>query len=193
MNDYRVVNILDMMDAVGEEDLKGILSDFSCAKNLEIENFLHSNSIDFAKKKMSITHLVLDEDGRIAAIFTLAHKAVEIKVDTISATMKKKISRFAQFDTQTNSYTVSAFLIAQFGKNFAIENNTYSGERLMKATFKTLKNAQRDVGGGIVYLDCEDKQPLLDFYESEKIGFRKFGERYSDVDNTKYIQLLKFF
>jgi hypothetical protein len=38
-SDYITVNILDMIDAIGEDALISILSDFSYPKNLEIENF----------------------------------------------------------------------------------------------------------------------------------------------------------
>ena len=40
MNDYSTVNILDMIDAIGEDALISILSDFSCPINPEIENFV---------------------------------------------------------------------------------------------------------------------------------------------------------
>lgn len=38
MKKYTVVNILDMLEAIGEENLSAILSDFSCPINKEIEN-----------------------------------------------------------------------------------------------------------------------------------------------------------
>ena len=56
MKEYTVVNILDMLEAIGEENLSAILSDFSCPINKEIENFVWHNAIEFAKKKMSITY-----------------------------------------------------------------------------------------------------------------------------------------
>ncbi len=58
MNNHSVINILDLLDTVGEDEVKSILSDFSCPKNQEIEDFLIKNSIEFAKRKMSITYLV---------------------------------------------------------------------------------------------------------------------------------------
>ncbi len=76
MKEYTVVNILDMLEAIGEENLSAILSDFSCPINKEIENFVWHNAIEFAKKKMSITYFLMDAEGEIAAIFTLTHKAV---------------------------------------------------------------------------------------------------------------------
>lgn len=191
MSDYTTVNILDMVDAIGEDDVNQILSDFSCPKNEEIEFFVKNQALDFAKRKMSITHLVMDDEGNLAAIYTLTHKALELSEEGLSETVKKKLRRFAQLDEKSNSYTVSAFLIAQFGKN---QNcSELSGVRLMEKAFETLSRVQRDVGGGVVYLECEEKPKLLSFYESSENRFRRFNERYSDKDNTKYLQLFRFF
>lgn len=55
MNQYTVMNILDLIDSVGENEVQKGLSDFLCPQNVEIENFIRSNAIDFAKRKLSIT------------------------------------------------------------------------------------------------------------------------------------------
>ena len=195
MNDYSTVNILDMIDAIGEDALSGILSDFSCPKNPEIETFVKNKAIDFAKRKISITYLVIDDDSsEILSIFALTHKALDINSEALSSTSRKKLSRFAQFDENNSSYTVSAFLIAQFGKNYAVSQpEDWNGIRLMEKAFETLEKVQRQVGSGVVYLECEDNEHLLSFYQNENNRFHPFNERYSDVDNTKYIQLLRFF
>ncbi len=96
MSAYETINILDMIEIVGEDGTKAILSDFSCPKNSEIDNFIKKNAIEFAKKKMSITHLVMDEKGQLAAIFTLTHKAVKIRDDVLSSSQRRKIRRYAQ-------------------------------------------------------------------------------------------------
>ena len=194
MNGYKTINILDMIDAVGEDEVNNILSDFSCPKNDEIENFVKKNAVDFAKRKMSVTHLVLNDDCALIAIFTLIHKALELGDENLSTATRKKIMRYAHLNQATNSYMVSAFLIAQFGNNYADSKNLQvDGDSLMECSINVLKAVQREVGGGIVYLECEDKPQLLSFYQNAKNTFRVFGERYSDEDNTKYIQLLRFF
>ena len=151
------------------------------------------SAVDFAKRKISVTHLVMDEQGRLAAIFSLTHKAVKIQEAVLSSALKKKIKRYAQLDEETGSYMVSAFLIAQFGKNYEEDTeNLLSGNSLMDNVMDILTAVQRDIGGGVVYLECEDKPQLLSFYQNENNCFRVFGERYSEVDQVKYIQLLRF-
>ncbi len=134
---------------------------FVCMKNPEIENFVKNNAIEFAKKKMSITYLVVDSDVKIQAIFTLTHKALELRNDVLSGTARKKVQRFAQLDKSTDSFVVSAFLVAQFGKNEAIEHIGISVDELMDMTFKILLGVQHDIGGSVVYLECEDKKKFL--------------------------------
>lgn len=194
MSICKTMNILDMIDIVGEDTVKEILSGYSCPKNAEIENFIKKNAIDFAKKKMSITHIVMDEDGRLIAIITLAHKALNLEEASLSSTAKKRLSRYAHLDPATKCYMVSAFLIAQFGKNYSdADAAPVDGNSLMDTAMDILSSVQRDVGGGVVYLECEDKPQLLSFYQNENNNFRVYGERYSDIDNTKYKQLLRFF
>ena len=192
MNQFEAVNILDMVNAIGEDAVKAILSDFSCPKNMEIECFVKQNALEFAKRKMSITYLVIDENVTLVAIFTLTHKAVQLSNDNISSSMRKKIERHARLDEESNTYMLSAFLIAQFGKNDQYKERI-SGNTLMDITMNVLVAVQHEIGGGVVYLECEDRPQLLSFYENEQNRYRAFGERYSDRDKVKYIQLLKLF
>jgi len=80
----------------------------------------------------------------------------------------------------------------QFGKN-----NSYNGEQilsgntLMDFVFEVVSNIQYMIGGGILYLECEDNNFLLDFYQNSHNGFHLFGERKSD-SGTQYKLLYKF-
>ncbi len=49
MSEHVIINILDLLDNIGEFDTPNILSDFSCPKNHEVESFLHKSAIEFAK------------------------------------------------------------------------------------------------------------------------------------------------
>ena len=210
MNDCIAVNIQDMLKAIGEEELLRLLSDFSCPLNREVEDFVRNKSnvnnlvvvrnksIDFAQRKLSITYLVMKRTSEakniLVGIYTLSHKAIEITNSNISNTTRKKLLRYATLDKDTNKYNISAFLIAQFGKNNAVpEKYSITGNELMDLTFELLKHVQYCVGGGVVYLDCEDVEKVLDFYQSECNRFKIFGERESEVDQKRYLQLLRFF
>ena len=188
----KVTNILDSLDTIGEEALKLELLKFVSAKNPEIETFLREKAIDFAKQKLSITYILSDlEDGAILGYFTLTHKSVMINSEILSKTAKKRLMKYARLDRETGNYMASAFLLAQFGKNYGVENGErINGSEMMKYVNLVLRDVQRRIGGGIVYLDCEDTPKLKNFYAGE--NFKEFADRFSSEDERRYIQFMRF-
>ena len=197
-----ISNIRNMLADDQEELVKAYIDTFSCAVeqedgsvkelNPDIEKFLKTNAIQFAKMKTAVTYLVLDaDDGALLGYFALAHKPLEIPADGLTRKIKDQLKRFSQLDGKTNTYTVSAFLLGQFGKNYAIDNGKrISGADLMEAAMDQLQDAQDVVGGTIFYLDCEADANLIRFYESQR--FTLFGERISEKDGKRYLQYLNF-
>ncbi len=195
MADYLAAHILDLLNIVEEEEsLTQLLMRFSSPQNAEIENFIHCKSVEFAQKKLSMTHLVFDNsDGNFVGFFTLTHKSIFVKRGVLSKTAIRSISKYARYNEDVGAYILSAFLVAQLGKNYALDaSERISGNELVSLAFNTLADVQRQIGGGVVFLECEDNQKLLDFYTQSPNLFRKFGERLSETDGTKYIQLLRF-
>ena len=197
-----VSNIRDMISA-GQEDLvKAYIDTFSCSVtkesgiqvtlNPDIEHFLQVNSIQFAKMKTAITYLVFDEeDAALLGYFTLTHKSLDIPADGLTRNIKDKVKRFSSLDEENNTYTVSAFLLAQFSKNYAVDGGArISGGKLMEIAHDQLADVQNKIGGTIVYLDCEAHTELIRFYEGER--FILFGERISESDGKRYLQYLSF-
>lgn len=64
--------------------------------------------------------------------------------------------------------------------------------RYKDLTFEILKHVQYYVGGGLVYLDCEEIDKVLEFYQSAYNRFKRFGERL-ESEGKIYLQLLRFF
>lgn len=139
-----------------------------------------------------MTHLVVDDNADIVGYFTLTHKPIRVPAEFLTNTAQKKIERFAKLDEGTNSYDVSAFLIAQFGKNTAV-NSSVTGNDMMNMAISVLSKVQRQVGGGIVFLECEDNGRLIDFYQNENNRFVVYGERFSNKEKVTYKQLLRLF
>ena len=189
----QVNNILDELELRGEEALKKKLSSFSCPINPKIENFLRNRSIDFARRKISITYTVNDlDDGQILGFFALTHKAILIPSAGLSSTSRKKLERFARLDRATGEYMASAFLIAQLGKNYGVDDGRrITGSDLMRTANDILVNIQHQIGGGVIYLDSEDIDTLKQFYASMK--FQQFGDRFAEEEAQKYIQYMRFF
>ena len=158
-----------------------------------METFVKKNVIDFFRRKLAVTYLVFDDNSDFVGVYTLAHKAIDIPADRLSAKLKNKVKRYARLDEERKTYSVSAFLIAQFGKNYeGNKGQTISGSELMDSALDMLSAAQAIVSGGLIFLDCEvENKVALELYQ--KNGFVPFGERESESDGHRYIQLLKGF
>ncbi|MBR3622809.1 MAG: GNAT family acetyltransferase [Selenomonadaceae bacterium] len=195
---FYTINIHDALDKnncvyMGEDALSILLDGFSCSKNLEVEHFLKHNAIEFTKKNQSVTHMVLRRSNSgdcLAGYFTLAVKPVSVRASAISKTIGKKLSRISVLNKETDTYTASAYLIAQLGKNFALpREEQIQGTDLLNLADITVKMAQNMVGGVVEFLECEDNSFLLDFYATN--GFKAFDRRITE-EREELIQLLRF-
>ena len=78
---------------------------------------------------------------------------------------------------------IPAPLIAQLGKNFQDGlNRLISGDELLKMAIERVAIVQEQIGGKVVYLECEDNAKLVQFYESN--GFVTFGKREVDKEEV---------
>ena len=77
-------------------------------------------------------------------------------------------------DGTNGTYTLSAYLIAQLGKNFANgANGRITGEQLLQSVLDTIKEMQNMAGGMVIFLESDNDEKLIDFYE-EKNRFKRF-------------------
>ncbi len=122
MTGYIQINLATMIEQVGEEKVKSILSDFYCPLNKDVEIFLKNKAIEFTKQRISSTYLVMashKQEYILVGYYTLANKFITVYKDNLkSKTLQKRISKFAQYDSDLKRYTLSAPLIGQLGKNY---------------------------------------------------------------------------
>jgi len=200
MTGYKIVNLKLMVEEIGEDRTKEILSSFCCPLNEDVESFLTVKAIDFAKQGWSQTHLVMAsyrDEPVLVGYFTLANKYITVDSRKItSGTQRKRIAKHSIFDNRLRAYCLSAPLIAQLGKNFANGyNKLITGDELLYMACKKISTIQLDLGGRYAYLECEDKKPLVDFYSRN--GFYEFDTRRLDRDEVgvsgEYlVQMLKY-
>lgn len=120
-SDVTVFNIREYLSTkddkdLGEEELRELLSEFSCSKNLNVERFLKERA-----------------------------------------------------------------------------NEKISGEQLLQAAIDTIKELQYMAGGMVVFLEAENEEKLMQFYE-EKNGFKRFDTKDVKVGTEaehELVQLLK--
>lgn len=197
---FSTVNIREYLaqssDAeIGEEVLLQILSDFSCPLNPDVERFLKEQSIEFTKRNQSVTYLVIsNEDGELLGYFTIAVKPITVDAGSFSNTVKRKISRVSELDEASHSYNLSAYLIAQIGKNYTNEQNKrITGKELLELAIDQVRDMQYLAGGMVIFLEAEDREPLMKFYRDEN-NFKSFNTRETKSmvsESHMLVQLLK--
>lgn len=193
MSKLRIVTVSHLLEKHGEEKTSAILSGFWCPRNPEIEGFIRTRAIDFTKRSVSITHVVFDGAWLMVGYFTLACRPLNVPPESVSKTMLRRIATHGSFDEESGHYTLAAYLIAQFGKNYAADGGRgITGDELMGAAIDTIKDASRIIGGAFIFLEAEDHPALLRFYQNDRNRFRPFSERLSS-SGVHYVQLLRHF
>lgn len=183
------IRLNDMISELGESEVKTILSCFVCDKNKDVQMYIRDKAIEFSKQGWAKTTLVFwvsddEKEKHLVGYFTIASKYICVSKDAISKGLAKKMSTHGTFNAKTREYIVPAPLIAQLGKNFADGNNyLIPGDELLQMALDKVKDIQEELGGKFVYLECEDKQALVDFYERN--GFTGFGKRRKDRDEIE--------
>ena len=84
----------------------------------------------------------------------------------VSNTIKRKIMRVSEFDSQTQTYTMSAYLIEQLGKNYTDgRNKEITGAELLELAWNVIEDMQYMGGEMVVFLEATDEENLLSFYQ----------------------------
>lgn len=196
---YTQVSIMDMVNEVGEDKTKNILSHFSCPLNQDVEDFPRNKAIGFAQQKIAMTFLIyaLDDNQKgLVGYFTLANKFVAVTDEgKLSNGLKKRILKFSQYDEELNRYLLSMPLIAQLGRNYASPTDLYiPGNVLLDMACKKVQEAQDIIGGKTVYIECADSPKLYEFYSGN--DFYEFGRREKDsgelLEGKFLVQMLKY-
>lgn len=101
--------------------------------------------------------------------------------------------RVSELDEKSDTYTISAYLIAQNGKNFTNgAEKKITGEELLVLAWNKIKERQYLGGGMVTFLEAENEEKLLSFYRDNR--FSQFDTRHttSNTDEPhELVQLLR--
>ena len=184
---HKIISLEDIYNAIGESDTKKMLNEFKCDLNKDIEYFLKVRAIEFFKKRIAQTFIVTSSykgEEVIVGYFAISIKTNKFKSFSLSRKMKNRFLRFARYEKESKSYIISLPLIGQLGKNY---NNNYneliSGDILLKMACDKILELTKIAGGRFVYLECEDKPKLKEFYVNN--GFVCFAKRNLERDERE--------
>lgn len=199
MSEFKELNLSNVLDQIGEERTKKILSSFSCPLNRDVEDFCRNKSIEFSKRGFAKTYLIYWQEGEekeFIGYYTIALRHFRVCKGSLSNKNFSRVKQHGTYDSTSGDYIISAPLIAQLGKNYDRGNDTLIyGSEILQMAIDRIRMIQREIGGRFLYLECEEKRKLIEFYE--KNNFVSFGKRKLDKDETNLdgsylVQLLQY-
>lgn len=178
--DLQIIQLCDLLNEFGEESVKEVLAEFLCPLNEDVEYFLKQKAILYENMQKSRTYLIfgIDDDKMfLIAYFTLT--SLPITFDDNVSNKRKKAILGTGFEMNRQ---LSAILIGQIGKNYKDGYDILiTGKDLFDLAIYKVLLVNKLIGGRIIYLECEDKPKLREFYES--VGL----ELYSDEKGNPII------
>ena len=155
---------------------------------------MKNNAIEFTKKSQSVTYLVFSLSSmKLAGYFTIALKPLTVRGETVSNTVKRKLLRISELDERSDTYTMSAYLIAQLGKNYTDgRDKEITGKELVELAWTVVEEIQYMGGGMVTFLEAENEEKLLSFYRNNR--FSQFDTRQTTSDMNEpheLVQLLR--
>ena len=192
MRNLTVWRIDKLAKKVGDSVLSSTLSQFSIPLNKEVEGFIRNKALQATKLKSSVTYVLVDEDiAEVIGYFTLLVKPFTIPASSLSSANRRLISRFSEVNEETGNYTASVFLLAQIGKNYAVQRQyQVSGRDLLEVALDKLRAVQDLIGGKLVLIEREvERMKLHDFYKAN--GFKSWNSRYDKNDKVQYDQMIR--
>ena len=179
---------------LGEDRLIQQISEFSCPKNPDVEHFLKKNAVEFTKKSQSVTYLVFSLSSmKLVGYFTIALKPLTVRGETVSNTVKRKLLRISELDERSDTYTMSAYLIAQLGKNYTDgRDKEITGKELVELAWRVVEEIQYMGGGMVTFLEAENEEKLLTFYRNNRFSQFDTRQTTSITDEPhELVQLLR--
>lgn len=109
------INLSDLIEQLGEDETKAILSFFVCPLNKDIEYFIKYKAIEFSKRTTAKTHLVFwqtedEKNIEFVGYYTITYKVITIDRSVLSNTEAKKLKNQGIFCLNTFFVTRLSFL-----------------------------------------------------------------------------------
>lgn len=172
----QLVSLDDLLQILEENIVIKFLGYFTCSKNKDLENFLHSKAIKYEKSSNTRTFLFI-ENKRIQGFFSLALNILDVSL--LSNTQIKKLNPKHSKDVKY----LPCLTIGQLGKS---DDSSIKGKYIMESALKILYDIHKHIGSRFVLIDAVNYDKIVAFYE--KYGFLKLG-----IGNKDSISMIRFF
>lgn len=122
-------------------------------------------------KHTARTYLVFldsDDEPIVRGYFTLTFREI-VLADGEVAVGGKKVREIHGFSRKPDQ--VPGYLIGQIGKNAAYPHELINLEFLLQRIYEVLKSAHDNIGGRVVFLECEDSETLITLYQNHDFKY----------------------
>lgn len=175
-----------MQEAVAqqaEDKLVTALKMFRCAKDADIETFLHDKAIEFEKRGYCTVYLVLEAEAfksgniSIQAYFTLSHKSIGFNSE-VSRTVRGKVA------THRDAEITHFVLIGQLGKYIErIGQDEYyetevSSTDILNDAFDMIQKASDIIVCRGVLVECSAEEKIHTVYKNYGFSFLQCDEAH---------------
>lgn len=175
-----------------KEALVEALQLFECCLDPDVQDFLNNKAIDFEKKGLATTYLLLSKDKfdegiiDVEGYFSLTHKAVTLCED-VSKSLKKKIGR------STNTQVSSFVLIGQLGKKIIKKDENVliaselSATELLNDALSIIQESSEFIVCRNIIIECKPIDKVKQIYED--YGFTNLQYDSKEKLHTLYLKL----
>ncbi|WP_294428369.1 hypothetical protein [uncultured Treponema sp.] len=195
-NTYNIQRLDEILSYSDGEQFFNLLADSFSSLNADVEFFLKNKAVQSTKLRTSVTYIISkdisDSEIDFAGYFTLASKILRIPQAGLSNSEKKTLKLYSHFDETNDTYNCPAILLAQFGRNFNPNSQSITGQDLMEITLTQVRFIQSLIGGRTVFLECENKTKLIDFYQTHNFKLLDTPAHLSK-NNKELFQMYRIF
>ena len=166
--------LADLLDTHSTNQAKKILKTFSCAKNADVQDFLHNKAITFERNLRACTYLyVSNADKSVAAYLTLGIKS--LLTDDLSDETIKFLDGYT-----SEILSIPCYLVAQLGKSDSCKYKI--GKFLLDDALSIIDKSHDSLKGRFVLIDSVNDDRVINFYKESS---------FIAIENDKNLKSIK--
>ena len=147
----------DLLAECSTNQTRKLLKTFQCAKNADVQDFLHNKAITFERNLRACTYLyVSNADKSVAAYLTLGIKS--LLTDDLSDETIKFLDGYT-----SEILSIPCYLVAQLGKSDSCKEKI--GKFLLDDALSIIDKSHDSLKGRFVLIDAVNEPKVLEFYK----------------------------
>ena len=149
--------LADLLAENSTNQVRKLLKTFSCAKNADVQNFLHNKAITFENYLRSRTYLYVNNENKgVMGYFSIGITYL------LTNRLDKAVVKFLDGYTD-ETIAIPCYLVGQLGKNDECKGKI--GDFLLDDALKIIDKSQDSLSGRFVLIDAVNDSKVLNFYE----------------------------